>query len=72
MKNTSSFIVYSLLFALLLTLVIAKLSTPANILILYADDQSNDTLVCASHPIVKNPNVDQLAQKGVRFGNAFV
>lgn len=61
MKNTSSFIVSFLLFALLLTLVTAKPSTPPNILILYADDQRNDTLGCAGHPIVKTPYIDQLA-----------
>ena len=72
MKNTSSFIVSSILSALFLTLVTAKPSTPPNILILYADDQRNDTLGCAGHPIVKTPNIDQLAQKGVRFENAFV
>lgn len=43
-----------------------------NILLFYADDQRNHTLGCAGHPIVKTPNIDQLAQQGVRFENAFV
>ena len=43
-----------------------------NILLLYADDQRNHTLGCAGHPIVKTPNIDQLAADGVRFENAFV
>lgn len=43
-----------------------------NFLILYADDQRNHTLGCAGHPIVKTPNLDQLAADGVRFENAFV
>lgn len=43
-----------------------------NILLLYADDQRNHTLGCAGHPIVKTPNIDQLAGKGIRFENAFV
>ena len=43
-----------------------------NILFFFADDQRNDTLGCAGHPIIKSPNIDALAQQGVRFENAFV
>lgn len=43
-----------------------------NILFLFADDQRNDTLGCAGHPIVETPNIDRLAETGVRFSNAFV
>jgi arylsulfatase A-like enzyme len=50
----------------------AKLQSRPNILLLYADDQRNHTLGCAGHPIVKTPNIDRLASKGVRFENAFV
>ena len=45
---------------------------PANILFFLIDDQRNDTLGCAGHPIVRTPNVDALARDGVRFSNAFV
>ncbi len=38
-----------------------------NILILYADDWRNDTLGIAGNPIVKTPNIDELARSGVRF-----
>jgi len=43
-----------------------------NILFFFADDQRNDTLGCAGHPIVKTPAIDRLAAGGVRFENAFV
>jgi arylsulfatase A-like enzyme len=43
-----------------------------NILFLLADDQRNDTLGCAGHPIIKTPNIDRLAARGVRFENMFV
>jgi len=43
-----------------------------NILLLFADDQRNDTLGVAGHPIVKTPSIDRLATNGVRFTNAFV
>lgn len=43
-----------------------------NILFFLVDDQRNDTLGCAGHPILKTPIVDSLAAEGVRFTNAFV
>ncbi|MCG7853739.1 MAG: sulfatase [Methanosarcinaceae archaeon] len=43
-----------------------------NIVFLLIDDQRNDTLGCAGHPIIKTPVIDDLAKKGVRFSNAFV
>ena len=43
-----------------------------NILFILADDQRNDTLGCAGHPIVQTPHIDRLAEQGVRFCNAFV
>lgn len=43
-----------------------------NILFFFADDQRNHTLGCAGHPVVQTPNIDRLADNGVRFENAFV
>jgi alpha-L-rhamnosidase len=43
-----------------------------NIIFLLTDDQRNDTLGCAGHPIVQTPNIDKLAGDGVRFENCFV
>jgi arylsulfatase len=43
------------------------LASKPNILVLYADDWRFDTLGCAGNPIVKTPNLDALAKKGVRF-----
>ncbi len=45
---------------------------PPNILFILADDQRNDTLGCAGHPVIKTPNIDRLAKDGVRFENAYV
>lgn len=45
---------------------------PLNIVLLYADDWRHDTLGCAGHPIVQTPHLDTLAQRGVRFTNAYV
>ncbi len=43
-----------------------------NIVFLLIDDQRDDTLGCAGHPILKTPAIDRLAKNGVRFRNAFV
>jgi arylsulfatase A-like enzyme len=43
-----------------------------NILFILVDDQRNDVLSCAGHPIVETPTIDKLASDGVRFTNAFV
>ena len=44
----------------------------SNILFILVDDQRNDSLSCAGHPIVKTPTIDKLAKNGIRFTNAFV
>ena len=43
-----------------------------NIVFILVDDQRNDTLGCAGHPVIKTPNIDRLAKRGVRFENMFV
>lgn len=43
-----------------------------NILIILSDDQRFDALGCAGHPILKTPNLDRIAARGVRFRNSFV
>ena len=47
-------------------------SEKPNILFFLVDDQRNDTLGCAGHPIIKTPTIDRLAEEGVRFQNMFV
>lgn len=43
-----------------------------NVIFFLSDDQRNDFLGCAGHPILKTPTIDRLAKEGVRFENAFV
>ncbi|HKK73534.1 MAG TPA: sulfatase [Saprospiraceae bacterium] len=45
---------------------------PPNLLFILIDDQRNDALSVAGHPIIQTPNVDQLAEDGLRFTNAYV
>lgn len=54
------------------TTAFAQTSRPPNIVFLLTDDQRHDALGCAGNPIVRTPNIDALAARGVRFQNAFV
>ena len=43
-----------------------------NVLFIMCDQLRADHLGCAGHPYLRTPNIDALAQRGVRFSNAFV
>ena len=43
-----------------------------NILLIFADDQRADALGASGNPYINTPNLDQLAQQGVRFSNSYV
>lgn len=48
------------------------MSTIKNILFIMADQLRWDHLSCYGHPHLKTPNIDRLAERGVRFDRAFV
>lgn len=43
-----------------------------NILFVMTDDQRHDAMSCAGNRILQTPNMDRLAEGGVRFANGFV
>ncbi len=43
-----------------------------NIIFILTDDQRYDLLGCTGHPLIKTPNIDNLAKEGVLFHNAHV
>lgn len=43
-----------------------------NILFIFADDQRADALGCAGNPYIRTPNIDKLAENGLRFTNCYV
>lgn len=42
-----------------------------NILFIQDDQHHAGLMSCAGHPVIKTPNIDRIAEKGVRFTNAF-
>ena len=46
--------------------------TARNILFIMADQLRFDYLSCAGHPHLHTPNIDRIAQEGVRFSRAYV
>lgn len=50
----------------------AEAKEKPNILFLFADDQRADALGCAGNTYIRTPNIDKIAQSGVRFSNNYV
>ena len=45
--------------------------TPANLLFILTDEHSRRVLGCHGHPMIRTPNLDRLARRGVRFTDAY-
>ncbi|HEV8680428.1 MAG TPA: sulfatase-like hydrolase/transferase [Stellaceae bacterium] len=44
---------------------------PANLLFILSDEHSRRVLGCYGHEMIRTPNLDRLAQRGVRFSDAY-
>lgn len=63
---------FTFLGALVLSLGSLLAEDRPNIVFFFTDDQTTSTIGCYGNPIVQTPNLDALAEGGVRFENAFV
>lgn len=78
MKNNKLYLLGSIIFTLTFycnanNLKIEKAqSSPPNIIFFLADDMRWDAMGCAGNEIIQTPNLDNLANSGVMFSNAFV
>lgn len=44
---------------------------PSNLLIILSDQHHPRLMGCAGHPLVRTPNIDRLAARGIRFSSAY-
>jgi len=51
---------------------LARTDRRPNVVFILTDDQRWDGMSCAGHPFLKTPNMDRIANEGVRFANMFV
>jgi choline-sulfatase len=44
---------------------------PANVVVVMSDEHSRRVLGCYGHPMIKTPHLDRLADRGIRFSDAY-
>ncbi|MEP6669950.1 MAG: sulfatase [Chthoniobacter sp.] len=70
MKRPSLFLPLLALLGALANFASAETARP-NVLFILCDDIRWNAMSCAGHPTLKTPNIDRIANEGVRFANMF-
>ncbi|MEI9893083.1 MAG: sulfatase [Chthoniobacter sp.] len=70
MKRSSLFLPLLCLLGALASSAFAESARP-NVLFILCDDIRWNAMSCAGHPALKTPNIDRIANEGVRFANMF-
>ncbi len=72
-RNAAAFLLVftALWLAPLFTRPAAAASPKPNVLFILCDDIRWNAMSCAGHPTIKTPNIDRIANEGVRFANMF-
>jgi arylsulfatase A-like enzyme len=62
------------LLLVLISIISSFASEKPNVLVIFTDDQSHRTVSCyeEAHDWVKTPNIDKLAESGIRFKSAYI
>ena len=71
MKRPASFLLAIAALCLLARTSTAADSARPNVLFILCDDIRWNAMSCAGHPTLKTPNIDRIANEGVRFANMF-
>src|SRR5215472_17543327 len=50
----------------------ARAADRPNLVVMMTDDQRFDAMSCAGNTVLKTPNMDRIANEGMRFRNMFV
>ncbi len=72
MRRSGQCVLLGILLSSLVTRATGEGPAKPNILFFFADDQRADTIAALGNPIIKTPNLDRVARRGVAFQRAYM
>jgi arylsulfatase A len=71
-RHALAVLIFSLIAGCASTHSSAVKTDPPNIVLLFTDDQGYNDLSCYGSPLINTPNIDRMAQEGMRFTDFYV